>query len=180
MPCSSTRCPGRPPHLPFPLTAGLPLVGSSSCCANSPIWAAGDNPHLMPPPLCVVHHDFRRGLQLRVGANRPQKIAATADIGGCHHFPGPGSAKPPSRAIPKKVFVVERKLFLRQYVVKSVTNTTRALSASRNPQQTARQNRIQSQRFDDVHFSCRPLPSSTRGLIGNAHAALRGVGQCAM
>ena len=35
MPCSSTRCPGRPPYVLFPLTAGLPLMGSRSCCANS-------------------------------------------------------------------------------------------------------------------------------------------------
>ena len=36
MPCSSTHCPGRPPYVLFPLTAGLPLMGSRSCCANSP------------------------------------------------------------------------------------------------------------------------------------------------
>ena len=36
MPCSSTRCPGRPPYVLFPLTAGLPPMGSRSCCANSP------------------------------------------------------------------------------------------------------------------------------------------------
>ena len=30
MPCSSTRCPGRPPYVLFTLTAGLPLMGSSS------------------------------------------------------------------------------------------------------------------------------------------------------
>ena len=36
MPCSSTRCPGRPPYVLFPLTAGLPLMGSRSCCANPP------------------------------------------------------------------------------------------------------------------------------------------------
>ena len=37
---STTRCPGRPPYAPFPLTAGLPLMGSHSCCANSPsgLW----------------------------------------------------------------------------------------------------------------------------------------------
>ena len=36
VPCSSTRCPGRPPYVLFPLTAGLPLMDSHSCCANSP------------------------------------------------------------------------------------------------------------------------------------------------
>ena len=36
MPCSSTRCPGRPPYVLFPLTAGLPPMGSRSCCAHSP------------------------------------------------------------------------------------------------------------------------------------------------
>ena len=36
VPCSSTRCPGRLPYVLFPLTAGLPLMGSCSCCANSP------------------------------------------------------------------------------------------------------------------------------------------------
>ena len=40
MPCFSTRCPGRPPYVLFPLTAGLPLMGSCSCCASSPcgLW----------------------------------------------------------------------------------------------------------------------------------------------
>ena len=31
-----TRCPDRSPYVPFPLTADLPLMGSRSCCANSP------------------------------------------------------------------------------------------------------------------------------------------------
>ena len=36
MSCSSTCCPGRASYVPFSLTAGQPLVGSRSCCANSP------------------------------------------------------------------------------------------------------------------------------------------------
>ena len=36
MPCSSTRCPGRPPYVLFPLTVGLPLMGSRSCCSPTP------------------------------------------------------------------------------------------------------------------------------------------------
>ena len=35
MPCFSTRCPGRPPYVLFPLTASLPVMGSRSSCANS-------------------------------------------------------------------------------------------------------------------------------------------------
>ena len=48
MPCSSTRCPGRPPYILFPphgwsAPDGLPLL-----LRKQPIWAAGDTPHLMP------------------------------------------------------------------------------------------------------------------------------------
>ena len=43
MPCSSTRCPGRPPYVLFPFKASLPLMGSRSCCANSP-----SGPHPRP------------------------------------------------------------------------------------------------------------------------------------
>ena len=46
VPCSSTRCPGRPPYVLFSLTAGLPLMGSRSCCANSPSGLRET-----PPPL---------------------------------------------------------------------------------------------------------------------------------
>ena len=35
VPCSSTLCPDHPPCVLFPLTAGLPLMGSR-CCANGP------------------------------------------------------------------------------------------------------------------------------------------------
>ena len=48
MPCSSMRCPGRPPYVLFPLTAGLPLMGSRSCCAHSPSGLRETHPHLMP------------------------------------------------------------------------------------------------------------------------------------
>ena len=50
MPCSSTRCPGRPPYVLFPLTAGLPLMGSRSCCANSPSGLREIPPLSTPPP----------------------------------------------------------------------------------------------------------------------------------
>ena len=48
VPCSSTRCPGRPPYVLFPLTAGLPLMGSRSCGANNPSGLRETPPPLMP------------------------------------------------------------------------------------------------------------------------------------
>ena len=62
MPCFSTRCPGRPPYVLFPLTAGLPLMGSHSCCTKQPIWAVGDTPHLMPVEQGLPRHPVATGL----------------------------------------------------------------------------------------------------------------------
>ena len=53
MPCSSTRCPGRPPYVLFPLTASL---------RKQPIWAAGDTPHLMPVEQGLPWHPVATGL----------------------------------------------------------------------------------------------------------------------
>ena len=60
VPCS-TRCPDRPPHVDF--TAALPLVGSRSCCANSPSGLRETPPRCrlrrepaVPPP-CRNDHE---------------------------------------------------------------------------------------------------------------------------
>ena len=58
MPCSSPRCPGRPPYVLFPLTAGLPLM----LLRKQPIWAAGDTPHLMPVEQGLPGHLVATGL----------------------------------------------------------------------------------------------------------------------
>ena len=52
MPCSSTRCPDRPPYVPFPLTAGRPLMGYRSGCANSPSGLRSDGTGWPGHPLC--------------------------------------------------------------------------------------------------------------------------------
>ena len=53
MPCSSTRCPSRRPYVLFPVTADLPLMGSRSCCANSPSGLRETPPS--PPPSHFFH-----------------------------------------------------------------------------------------------------------------------------
>ena len=62
MPCSSTRCLGRPPYVLFPLTAGLPLIDSRFLLRKQPIWAAGDTPHLMPVEQRLPWHPVATGL----------------------------------------------------------------------------------------------------------------------
>ena len=62
MPCSSTRCPARPPYVLFPLTVGLPLMGSRSCCANSPSGLRETPPHLMPVEQGLPWHPGATGL----------------------------------------------------------------------------------------------------------------------
>ena len=71
MPCSSTRCSGRPPYVPFPLTAGVPLMGSCSCCTNSP---SGLRPHLMPGEQRLPWHPVATGL---AGQAIPFVVAAS-------------------------------------------------------------------------------------------------------
>ena len=80
MPCSSTRCPGCPPYVLFPLTAGLPLMGSRS--AKQPIWAAGDTPHLMPVDKGLPWHPVATGL---AGQAIPFTVAASH----AHALPSP-------------------------------------------------------------------------------------------
>ena len=62
MPCSSTRCPGRPPYVLFPphgwsAPDGLPLL-----LRKQPIWAAGDTPHLWPVEQGLPWHPVATGL----------------------------------------------------------------------------------------------------------------------
>ena len=61
MPCFSTRCPGRLPYVLFPLMAGLHLMGSRSCCANSPSGLR-DTTHLMPVEQGLPWHPVATGL----------------------------------------------------------------------------------------------------------------------
>ena len=62
MPCSSTCCPGHPPYVLFPLTAGLPLMGSRSYCANSPFGLRETPPHLMPVEQGLPWHPVATGV----------------------------------------------------------------------------------------------------------------------
>ena len=62
MPCSSTRCLGRPPYVLFPLAVGLPLMGSRSCCANSPSALRETPPHVMLVEQGLPWHPVATGL----------------------------------------------------------------------------------------------------------------------
>ena len=73
MPCSSTRCPGRPPYVLFSLTAGLPLMGSRSCCANGPSGLR-ETPPLMPVEQGLPWHPVATGL---AGQAIPFVVAAS-------------------------------------------------------------------------------------------------------
>ena len=73
MPCSSTRCPGRPPYVLSPLMVGLPLMGSHSCCANSSSGLR-ETRHLMPVEQGLPWHPVATGL---AGQAIPFVVAAS-------------------------------------------------------------------------------------------------------
>ena len=61
MPCFSTRCPGRPPYVLFPLMAGLPLMGSAPVAQTAHL-GCGRHPHLMPVEQGLPWHPVATGL----------------------------------------------------------------------------------------------------------------------
>ena len=82
MPCSSTRCSGRPPYVLFPphgwsAPDGLPLL-----LRKQSIWAAGDTPHLMPVEQGLPWHPVATGL-----AGQPIPFIVTASH--AHTLPSP-------------------------------------------------------------------------------------------
>ena len=118
MPCSSTRCHGRPPYVLFPLTAGLPLMGSHSCCANSPSGLR-ETPHLMPVEQGLPWHPVA-GTPPPVSSEQSSKITVRTEVFVGHEGGGGGAflALPPSHtpaspvltpsAPPQKHFVGRR------------------------------------------------------------------------
>ena len=48
--------------IPSPLMAGPPLMGSIPCRENSPVWATGDTPHVMPVEQGLPWHALATGL----------------------------------------------------------------------------------------------------------------------
>ena len=59
MPCSSTRCPGRPPYVLFPLTVGLPLMGSHPPRRVGHTLRKDPDQGIVPPPALLqlaMHH----------------------------------------------------------------------------------------------------------------------------
>ena len=81
MPCFSTLCPGRPPYVLFPLTAGAPS-GLPLLLRKQPIWAAGGTTHLMPVEQGLSWHPVATGL---AGQAIPFVVAASH----VHALPSP-------------------------------------------------------------------------------------------
>ena len=62
MPCSSTRCPGRPPYVLFPPHGWFAPDGLPPLLRKQPILAAGDTLHLMPLEQGLPWHPVATGL----------------------------------------------------------------------------------------------------------------------
>ena len=84
MPCCSTRCPGRPPFVLFPLTAGLPLMGSRSNIAAKSQYITTPSappPGSEPPP---------RPRACRRPFGRPTRAHSVCKPHRGHTFPNAG------------------------------------------------------------------------------------------